>query len=125
LNIPQTGGGLRLTSRDLAKVAQLYLYDGKVNGKQLITQQWVRASTTPHAQIKEKQDYGYLWWLQSFQSGDRSYQAFYMTGNGGNKVLNFPSLDMTVVITSTNYNTRGMHEQTEKLLTDYVLPSIR
>ncbi len=125
LNVPQTGGGLRLTSRDLLKIAQLYLHGGKVSGKQLIDPQWVKASTTPHTEIKEKQEYGYLWWLQSFQSGDRSYPAFYMTGNGGNKVLNFPSLDMTVVITSTNYNTRGMHEQTEKLLTDYVLASIR
>ena len=47
-----------------------------------------------------------------------------MTGNGGNKVVAIPQLDMTVVITSTNYNTRGMHEQTEKLLTDYVLAAV-
>jgi hypothetical protein len=47
-----------------------------------------------------------------------------MTGNGGNKVMAFPALDMTVVITSTNYNTHGMHEQTEKILTDYVLASV-
>jgi len=33
-------------------------------------------------------------------------------------------LDACAVITSTNYNTRGMHEQTEKLLTDYILPAI-
>jgi len=47
-----------------------------------------------------------------------------MSGNGGNKVAVFPSLDMVVVLTSTNYNTRGMHEQTEKLLTDYILASM-
>jgi len=29
------------------------------------------------------------------------------------------------VITSTNYNTRGMHEQTEKLLTDYILAAVQ
>jgi len=39
-----------------------------------------------------------------------------MTGNGGNKVRGFPTLDMAGVITSTNYNTPGMHEQTERLL---------
>jgi len=47
-----------------------------------------------------------------------------MSGNGGNKVVAIPALDMTVVITSTNYNTRGMHEQTEKILTDYILASV-
>jgi len=48
-----------------------------------------------------------------------------MSGNGGNKILAFPTLDMAVVITSTNYNSKGMHEQTEKLLTDYILASAK
>ncbi len=125
LGIPQTGGGLRLASADLLKIAQLYLNGGGWNGKQIVNQEWVTASTAPHAEISDHQEYGYLWWLQSFKSADgRSYPAFFMTGNGGNKVLAFPNLDMTVVITSTNYNTRGMHEQTEKLLTDYILASV-
>jgi hypothetical protein len=47
-----------------------------------------------------------------------------MSGNGGNKIVAIPSLDMAVVITSTNYNTHGMHEQTEKILTDYVLAAV-
>jgi hypothetical protein len=50
-------------------------------------------------------------------------RAYAMQGNGGNKVAVFPTLDLVVVITSTNYGTRGMHEQTTKLLTDYVLPA--
>ena len=58
------------------------------------------------------------------KSGGKSYPAFYMNGNGGNKVLVFPGLDMAVVVTSTNFNTRGMHEQTEKLLTDYILAAV-
>jgi hypothetical protein len=47
-----------------------------------------------------------------------------MSGNGGNKICGVSGLDLAVVITSTNYNTQGMHEQTEKLLTDYVLPAV-
>lgn len=65
-----------------------------------------------------------MWWLKSFKSGGKSNPAFFMSGNGGNKAAVFPGLDLSVVITSTNYSTRGMHEQTEKLLTDYVLPSV-
>jgi CubicO group peptidase (beta-lactamase class C family) len=125
LNIPQTGGGLRLSSSDLLKIAQLYLNGGEWNGQQLINKEWVNASTTPHAEISDHQEYGYLWWLQSFKGGDTSYPAFFMSGNGGNKVLGFPTLDIAVVITSTNYNTRGMHEQTDRLLSEYVLAAIR
>ncbi len=32
---------------------------------------------------------------------------------------------MVVVITSTNYSTRGMHEQTDRILSDYVLAAVR
>ncbi|MGB6384426.1 MAG: serine hydrolase [Terriglobales bacterium] len=121
MNVPQTGGGLRLTSRDLLKIAQLYLDGGQWHSKRIVSEGWVQNSTRPHAQIDEVTDYGYLWWLKSFKVGEKSYPAFFMSGNGGNKVVAIPALDMTVVITSTNYNTHGMHEQTEKILTDYVL----
>ena len=124
MNVPQTGGGLQLTSRDLLKIAQLYLDGGEWRGKRIVSEAWVRSSTQPHARIDEATEYGYLWWLKSFKSGEKSYPAFFMTGNGGNKVVAIPALDMAVVITSTNYNTHGMHEQTDKILTDYVLAAI-
>ena len=124
MNVPQTGGGLRLTSRDLLKVAQLYLNGGEWQGKRIVSEKWVHSSTKPHARIDETTEYGYLWWLKSFKSGQKSYPAFFMSGNGGNKVVAIPALDIAVVITSTNYNTHGMHEQTEKILTDYVLAAI-
>jgi CubicO group peptidase (beta-lactamase class C family) len=124
LNIPQTGGGLRLSGRDLLKIAQLYLNGGSWQGIRIVDESWVRASTQAHVRIDDDTEYGYLWWIRSFKSGGKSYPAFYMNGNGGNKVLVFPGLDMAVVVTSTNFNTRGMHEQTEKLLTDYILAAV-
>jgi len=124
LNIPQTGGGLRLSSPDLLKLVQLCLNGGMWHGKRIVREDWIKRSTTPHAQINDHQEYGYLWWLQSFKSGETSYPAFLMSGNGGNKVVGFPALDMAVVITSTNYNTRGMHEQTDRLLSDYILAAV-
>jgi CubicO group peptidase (beta-lactamase class C family) len=124
LYVPQTGGGLRLTSRDLMKIADLYRNGGTWQGSRIIDEAWVKASTTPHSQIDEETEYGYLWWLKTFKSGGKGYPAYFMSGNGGNKVAVFPGLDLTAVITSTNYNTRGMHEQTEKLLTDYILRSV-
>jgi len=124
MNIPQTGGGLRLSSRDLLKIAELYRAGGNWQGTPIVSESWVSASTQPHARIDDETEYGYLWWLKSFKSGGKSNPAYFMTGNGGNKVAVFPALDLAVVITSTNFNTRGMHEQTEKLLTDYILPAV-
>jgi CubicO group peptidase (beta-lactamase class C family) len=113
-----------MTSRDLLKIAQLYLNGGQWHGTRVVSDSWVKTSTQPHARIDDDTEYGYLWWLKSFKSGEKSYPAFYMSGNGGNKVVAIPSLDMAVVITSTNYNTRGMHEQTEKILTEYILAAV-
>jgi CubicO group peptidase (beta-lactamase class C family) len=125
LNIPQTGGGLRLTSADLLKIAELYRNRGMWQGRRIVDEAWVKASTQPHAQIDDETEYGYLWWLKTFKSGSKGYPAFFMSGNGGNKVAVFPSLDLSVVITSTNYGTRGMHEQTEKLLTNHILAAVQ
>ena len=121
----QTGGGLGLRSRDLLKLGQLYLNGGNWNGKRVVSESWVKVSTEPHVRIDDQTLYGYLWWLKSFKSGELAHPAYFMSGNGGNKVVVLPDLDMVVVITSTNYNTKGMHEQTEKLLTDYVLAAAR
>jgi CubicO group peptidase (beta-lactamase class C family) len=123
-NIPQTGGGLRLSSRDLLKIGQLYLDHGLWKGRQLVGKDWVQNSTRPHARIDETTEYGYLWWLRSFKCGTKGYASFFMSGNGGNKVFVIPQVDLVAVITSTNYNTHGMHEQTEKILTDYILAAV-
>ena len=116
-----TGGGLELTTRDLVTLAGIYLNKGTWNGKKILPAAWVETSVRPHMRIDDHTEYGYLWWIATFGS----QPAYYMTGNGGNKIVVFPKLDLVVAITSTNYNTRGMHEQTEKMLTDYILPAVR
>lgn len=120
----QTGGGTRFRSRDLAKLGQLYLDGGRWHGRQVVPAAWVTASMAAHAQATEIDTYGYLWWRRDFVSGDRTFPAVFMAGNGGNKVVVVPSAKLVAVITSTNYNTRGMHQQTDKLLTDYLLAAL-
>ncbi|MGC2196662.1 MAG: serine hydrolase [Terriglobales bacterium] len=124
LNIPQTGGGLRLTSRELLKIAELYRAGGEWRGRRIVDEAWAKDSTRAHARIDEETEYGYLWWLKAFKSGGTNYPAFFMSGNGGNKVAVFPRLGLAVVLTSTNFNTKGMHEQTDRLLTEYILPAV-
>jgi CubicO group peptidase (beta-lactamase class C family) len=119
-----TGGGLSLQSRDLLKLGQLYLNVGVWSNRRIISERWVKTSTEPHARIDAETEYGYFWWLRRFKSGTETYPAFYMAGNGGNKVCVFPELGMVVVITSTNYSRSGMHQQTDRLLSDYILASV-
>ncbi|MFL1896081.1 serine hydrolase domain-containing protein [Aquimarina sp. 2-A2] len=122
--LPMTGGGLGLKSRDLIKIGKLYLRDGQWNGNQIISTDWITKSTTPKSRITMGNgfDYGYLWWISSFNDE----KAFYMTGTGGNKIAVFPDLELVVVLTSSYFN-GGMesHNQTEKLLSDYIVPAIK
>ncbi|HSB21290.1 MAG TPA: serine hydrolase [Anaeromyxobacteraceae bacterium] len=119
------GGGLGLRSRDLAKLGQLYVSGGIWKGGRIVSEGWIKASLTPHAQIDEVFDYGYLLWLRSFSApGGPKHATAIMNGTGGNKVIVIPDLDMVVVITTTNYRVKGAHEISEKLLTDYVLAAV-
>jgi CubicO group peptidase (beta-lactamase class C family) len=124
LGLAQTGGGLRLTTRDYAKLGQLYLGGGTWSGKRIISAEWIRESVRPHVRVDDDTEYGYLWWLRSFGPAEHKHAAYLMSGNGGNKVAVFPDLDMVVVVTSNNFNTKGMHEQTERVLSDYILAAL-
>jgi CubicO group peptidase (beta-lactamase class C family) len=121
LGLPMTGGGLRLRSRDLLKLAQLYLNGGAWSGKRVVSEAWVKESMSPHARIDDKTEYGYLFWLRSFGPKGKEHLVAFMSGNGGNKIAIVPDLDLVAVLTSTNYNAKGMHEQTDRLLGEYVI----
>jgi CubicO group peptidase (beta-lactamase class C family) len=129
LGTAMTGGGLGLTTRDLATLARLYLDGGRdAHGKPIVREAWVKESLRPHARIDDDTEYGYLWWLKSFTpasgSGGKPQRAFFMTGTGGNKVFGFPDLRAVLVVTTVNYREKDAHPLTERLVTDYVLPAV-
>jgi CubicO group peptidase (beta-lactamase class C family) len=124
LGLALTGGGLGLRARDLLKLAQLYANGGTWNGTRVVPDGWVQASIKPHARIDDKTEYGYLFWLKTFSSKGRGHAAIYMSGNGGNKVAIVPDLDLVVVLSATNYNAKGMHDQTDRILSEYVLAAV-
>ena len=60
-------GGLNVTTRDYARFGSLLLNKGKWQGEQLVSQDWIKASTTAKADYlkstKDKLGYGYQIWL--------------------------------------------------------------
>ena len=119
-----TGGGLRLRSRDLAALAQMLLDGGRWQGKQVVPESWVNAALAMHRKANESQDYGYLFWRRDYKTRCGRFSGWYMAGNGGNAIIIFKDLDAAVVVTRANYNTKGMHQQTVRLLEEYVLPEL-
>jgi CubicO group peptidase (beta-lactamase class C family) len=54
------GGGVSIGSRDQARIGQLLLDDGRANGRQVLSADWIRRMRTPCAIAPF---YGYLTWL--------------------------------------------------------------
>ncbi len=119
-----TGGGLKLRSRDLLKLGQLYLNGGTWNGRRVISAEWVARSTRPHANAREGTDYGYFWWLQTFHARGHDFKCFAMYGSGGNKVYVFPHEELVAVVTTTNYRVPDAGALTDKLLTEHILSAL-
>lgn len=124
LGTAMTGGGLGLRSRDLLKLGQLYLNGGVWAGEQIIPKDWVKESIQPHVRIDHEKEFGYLWWLQSFTSAQKDFTSYYMTGMGGNKVIVFPELEITAVVTSENFREQDAHQLTDKVITEYILAAV-
>lgn len=57
-------GGLNLTTRDYARMGQMFLQHGRYNGQQIVPEFWVRDSTLPSARTAPGAlHYGYQWWM--------------------------------------------------------------
>ncbi len=122
--IAQGGGGMELTPRDLAEFARLYIDKGMANGQRILSEDWAVRSVTPHAQIDDSADYGYLWWLYEVPSGEARAPLWMMNGSGGNKVVALPHLDAVAVITTTNFRRSDAHRLSERILLEYIVPAL-
>ena len=119
-----TGGGLQLTSYDYAKIGQLYLNKGLWKNKPLVSSGWIEKSTKPQVQFMPNMKYGYLFWISNFGTKNNQYDSYYMSGAGGNKIAVIPDLNAVIVITSTLFGSANAHQQSEKILNEYIVPEI-
>ena len=118
------GGGTRLRSRDLAKLGEMLRDDGQWHGKPVISKAWARAMLTVRAQARDDADYGYQIWRFRFPYRGQEQPAWAMSGNGGNYVFIVPELDLVAVITSSAYNQRFVHPQSQGIFRDVVLAAL-
>ncbi len=116
-------GGLALTTRGLGKFAEMQRNGGMYDGRRVLSENWAAESVKPRAIAYADRgvEYGYQWWLAPYDVSGRTYRSYYMAGNGGNRVLVIPAHDLVVVVTKTDFNTRGMHQATERLIEDEIV----
>ena len=122
---PSLAGGLRMKALDFAKFGQLYKNDGIWNGKRILDKDWIEKSFTNYfSDNKESEGYGYLFWRKVYKVGNKSYESYQSSGNGGNKIIVFKDIPVVIVITARAYNKPYSHSQADKIVQQYLLPSV-
>lgn len=89
------GWGLTLSPMDMAKIGELIRGGGVYSGRRIVSEKWVRESTSEHSRWTEQDlPYGYLWWVLEQEHGCAA------VGDGGNIIYIDPDRAMVVAIAS-------------------------
>ena len=102
--LADTQEGLFLSTRDLAKIAYLYLQKGRWNQETIIAESWINDSLKAAFKLTDelRTGYGFKWWSQRYQYQDKSYVAYLGKGFGGQRPILLPDFDMVIVVTGWN-----------------------
>ena len=121
--ISDTGGGLLLRPRDMAKFGYLFLHDGlwEPTGERLFPSSWVEESTQRYSIWESGGGYGYQWWVLAAEVDGEQIFFPYAVGWGGQRIYVVPQLDMVVVMTAEGYDDEETFRS--EILFDYVFPA--
>ena len=121
--LPGTGEPLdfRNTPRDMLKLGQIYLNNGKWKDTQIVSESWVEKSTTPHFNVTSTDSYGYQWWIRQFNTDNNSYNCFYALGYGGQFIFVVKELNLVAVFTGGNFNSDMYIPYS--IMEQYILPA--
>ncbi|MEO6839391.1 MAG: serine hydrolase [Bradyrhizobium sp.] len=93
---------IRMSARDLARFAVLYLRKGNWAGRQIVPRDWIEDSTHAHSKSTFGPGYGYLWWTDFIDdvlapAVSLPEGSFFALGDGGQYAVVIPALDLVVV----------------------------
>ncbi len=113
-------GNLSISARDMTKIGNLFLNEGRIGQHQIVNRAWVIEATSPLVDISEQDpyadSYGYMWYTKQYDLGGRSIVVNFASGNGGNKIYVIPRYDLVVAITSTAYGRGYGQRRSEQIL---------
>lgn len=96
------GYALYITPREMALLGYLYMNGGVINGKQILSREWINISWQKTNLrdgswgVLTEYNYGYHWWIGKM----RGYDLFIAWGMGGQFIFCVPDQDLIVVVTS-------------------------
>jgi CubicO group peptidase (beta-lactamase class C family) len=121
------GGGHQFTTRDFMKLTQLFLNDGRWEGRQIVSRDWARKSGAALRVLSPKsgQTYGYLWNSVAYDYNGRKVHAYFPGGNGGQVYIGIPDLDLLIAFTGGNYADGVMFRSQREFVPKDILPGVK
>ena len=123
--IPEAGWRVSMTSRDMLKLGSVVLNKGKWHGEQLISASYLAKATS--GLVKPTEDwmpdnfrYGYFWYQTDIAIGDRSYDATFAWGGGGQRIIVVDELDLIIAITGHDREDTIFTQIAERVLPAFV-----
>lgn len=120
--IESAASGLRLRTRDLARIGRMLVNGGTHEGVQVVPADWIAASFEPRAEVMTGLGYGYFWWLDGAADPPRWMGGF---GNGGQRLQFQPDAGLVLVVFAGNYNDPEAWRIPVKVLMEFVIPDAR
>ena len=119
-------GDIYITPRDMAKFGSLYLHQGVWQGERILSREWVERSVERLVSVRQFHlgwavDYGYLWWMNDYNTAGKTYSTFKALGWGGQEIWVVPDSRLVVVFTGANYT---VAPPCDELMIRYVFPSL-
>lgn len=129
---PSAFSGLRLRARDMGKLGQVYLDNGRWKGRQVVSPAWVSQAVQPFLPAPsprappyvEFSGYGFQWWFDLHRWKGRPLPFRSAIGNGGQRIMMIPELDLVVVIFAGFYDDPSKNWVPETIVREYILPAI-
>lgn len=113
-----SGGGLKLKCRDIAKYGLLHLNMGKWGDTSIVSEEWVKETFQPFIEINHPVYSCYQWQMAKTDLG---FNVWFIPGNGGQIINIVPALNMVVVVNADNRIIPKEKRMTlEKLMQDII-----
>ena len=123
---PYGGGGHYFTTRDFMKLTQLFLNEGKWEGRQIVSREWAARSGAALRVLSPTsgQTYGYLWNSYQYPYRERKLHAYFPGGNGGQVYIGIPDLGLLIAFTGGNYADRVLFRAQREFVPEDILPAV-
>jgi CubicO group peptidase (beta-lactamase class C family) len=122
-----TGGGLLLRPRDMAKIGQMMLNNGKYNDKQIVSDEWIKQSTKNYIVPKSQplgSGYSYQWWLGETNINGQTIKVYFAQGLGGQFIFVVPKMKITAIFTSQLRDNFGGQFRPQVMMAEYIIPAL-